>query len=271
MNWFEKAIKVLFDWRMPKPRFYGWFHIIWLLIMVVACTLVIIFRRKISQKSVRITLIVWGAAMILLEIIKQVLLSFHIANGAAVWNYVWAVFPFQFCSCPLYVALPAGILKRGKIKDALQSFIALFAIVGGFAAMICPANMFSQFIFINLHTMIWHASMVTVSVMLLATRTVQFKFFSILKGFIIFIILVAAALILNIALKDTGINLFYISPYTAFKIPLVEWFYKYLPYPVYLIFYVTAFTLAATAVLLLAMGCAKLEERVGQKYKIQTA
>lgn len=247
MNGFERAVKVLHDWQMPKPNFYGWFHIIWLLLMIAACALVIIFRKRIPQKAVRITLIVWGAAMILLEVIKQVLLSFHIHGGIAVWEYAWAVFPFQFCSCPLYVALPAGLLKKGKIKDALQSFIGLFAIVGGFAAMMCPANMFSHFVFINLHTMIWHVSMVTVSVMLLATRTVKFDFFSILKGFIIFIILTAAALVLNIALKDTGINLFYISPYYAFNMAFVEWFYAHLPYPVYLIFYIVAFTLAATA------------------------
>lgn len=266
MNWFEKAVKVLYDWRMPKPPFYGWYHLLWLAIMVIACALVIIFRRKISKKAVRITLIVWGSAIIFLEIIKQVLVSFHIVHGSVVWAYAWASFPFQFCSSPLYVALPAGILKKGKVKEALQSFIALFAIIGGFAAMVYPANMFSHLTFINLHTMVWHVSMVTVSVMLLATRTVKFEFFSLLKGFVVFIILTVVALILNAILgKSTGINLFYISPYFAFNVPIVTWCYEHLSYPVYFFVYIIAFTLAAAAVLFGAMAGEKLEERISQK------
>jgi len=272
MNWFEKAVKVLYDCRMPKPPFYGWFHILWLLIMLAACILVVVFRRKISPKAVRITLIVWGAAIILLELIKQVLVCFNIRDGVVVWEYAWWAFPFQFCSSPLYVALPAGLLKKGKIKDALQSFIALFAIIGGFVAMIFPANMFTDLVFINFHTMIWHSSMVTVSVMLLATRTVKFNFKSLLKGFIVFIILTAVALILNIVLgESTGVNLFYISPYEAFNVPIVEFIYEHVPYPVYLMLYVTAFTVASAAVLFGAMGGAKLELLIERKRTQRTA
>lgn len=259
MNIFERFLNSVKNCKMPAPPFYGWFHILWLCVMVAVCVLLCVFRNRISQKAVRITLIVWGALIIASEVLKQLVYSFNIIDGQAVWKYEWWVFPYQFCSTPLYVALPAGILKKGRIKDALQSFIALFAIIGGAVAMFCPLGMFTDLVVINLHTMLWHTSMVAVAVMLLATHTVKLNFYSLLKGFIVFIILTVIAVLLNVILgKQTGFNLFYISPYQE-KTDAIYSKLRYLaPYPVFLIGYIALFAGAAALVLLISILGEKL-------------
>ena len=112
MNAIEIFIKSIADWTVDVPTFYGWFHLVWLGITAVSCAVVFAMHGKISQKAVDITLIVWGTVLILLEIIKQLLCSFHYDGQTVTWSYGWWVFPFQFCSCPLYLALPAGIIRK---------------------------------------------------------------------------------------------------------------------------------------------------------------
>lgn len=250
---------------MDKPAFYGWYHILWLCATVIACALIFAFRKRISQKAVDVTLIVWGSIMIFLELCKQIIVCFHAVGDAAVWSYEWSSFPFQFCSCPLFVALPAGLWKKGKIKDMLLSFLAAFAIIGGGVAMLCPAGMFTSSVFLNLHTMIWHSSMVAVCFTLLATRTVVPTKRSLIYGSCVFITLVIIALILNICIGGhmgvQGFNLFYISPYEAFEVPIVQFAYAHLPYPVYLILYIVLFTLCAALVLSAAHGVHRLLQK----------
>lgn len=265
MNAFERAIKSIADWTIKTPTFYGWFHILWLCVTAAACTLIFVFRRKISPKAVRITLIVWGALLILLEVIKQLTVSFHCDGESVFWSYPWWAFPFQLCSSPLYVALPAGLLKKGKIKDALQTFLATYALFGGLVAMLYPANMFTPSGFLSFHTMLWHSSMVSICFMLLATRTVKYGLRSMLGAFIVFCALAAVAIILNIVMHECayspGFNLFYISPYEAVNVPLVIYAYEHLPYAVYLLIYLSGFSVIAYLILLLSRAANALINR----------
>ena len=93
MNLFESFIKAVADWEMKTPQFYGWFHLLWMGITLIVCTLILIFRDKISPKAVDATLIVWGAVLIALEVLKQLILSFSYKDGQVVWDYAWWAFP----------------------------------------------------------------------------------------------------------------------------------------------------------------------------------
>lgn len=255
MNVFEKAIYGLYKWKMAEPQMYGWFHIMWLFLLAAACALICVFRKKISSKAVDITLIVWGAVLIVIETIKLILYSFHYDDGAVTWAFDWGRFPFQFCSTPLYVALPAGLLKKGKIKDALLSFLATFSLFAGLISMFFPSGMFANFIFISLHTMIWHASMVAMGVLLYATDTVSTHIFTLLKGFILFVIFVFVALILNLCLgHHQFFNMFYISPYEVTPLEVFNIIYQHVPYVIFLLLYIIAFSIAATVVFFAAKG-----------------
>lgn len=265
MNLFESFIKAVADWEMKTPQFYGWFHLLWMGITLIVCTLILIFRDKISPKAVDATLIVWGAVLIALEVLKQLTVSFSYKNGQVVWDYAWWAFPFQFCSCPLYLALPAGILRKGKIKTALQSALASYALFAGIVVMIYPGNVFSSNAFLNVHSMFWHSSMVSVCSLLLATRTVKPCGDNLLKAFVVFFIMAGIALILNVIIKNTidvpGFNMFFVSPYEPFEVPIVKWIYESVPYPVYLLLYLIGFTAAAGLMFAASYGANKLIDK----------
>ncbi len=262
MNAIEIFIKSIADWTVDVPTFYGWFHLVWLGITAVSCAVVFAMHGKISQKAVDITLIVWGTALILLEIIKQLLCSFHYDGQTVTWSYGWWVFPFQFCSCPLYLALPAGIIRKGKVKDALLSFLASYALFGGLVALVYPANMFTTSGFLSMHTMLWHSSMVVICTMLFASGAVKPTFKKLLSATVIFIILATIAVILNVIVSNctdiSGFNMFFISPYESWDVPIVKLIFDNVPYPVYLMLYLLGFFAAAGLVFLTARGIAKI-------------
>lgn len=269
MNTFEKMFYALDLWRMEKAEMYGWFHLMWLAIMVVAIVLISVFRKKISPKAIDITLIVWGVVLILLEAVKLILYSFHYNDGVVSWSFDWGSFPFQFCSTPLYVAIPAGIIRRGKIKDSLLSFLAIFALFGGLIAIVFPSGLFVERIFISVHTMIWHGSMVVMGVMLWVTKRVEAKWSTLFKAFIVFMIMVSIAMLLNLCIGTSlgWFNLFYISPYYRSTLVVFEIIWDKAPYPIFLLCYIVGFTIAGTLVFLAAKGIGLLALKIQSKIK----
>ena len=243
---------------METPEFYGAFHLIWLGVAVIACALIFFLRRKISPKAVDITLIVWGVVLILLEILKQLLSSCHFSADGASWSYAWWAFPYQFCSSPLLIAIPAGALKRGKIKQALYNFLSTYTLFAGIAVMFYPANVFGGSAFLNYHSMFWHSSMVAVCFMLHATKTVKPSFKGLLSATVVFAVMAVIALILNIAIGDK-VNLFYISPYVPFPVPIVKLIWESVPFPVYFILYLLGFSIAAGLMFAISYGVSKLK------------
>lgn len=251
---------------METPEMYGWFHLTWLAILAAAIVPICVFRKKISPKAINITLIVWGVVMIIIESIKLVLYSFHYDNGVVSWAFDWGRFPFQFCSTPLYVALPAGILKKGKVRDFLLCYLALFSLFAGLISMFMPSGMFADFIFISLHTMLWHGSMVVIGIMLLVTGSVKIEIRSYLKGLAIFMIMLSIALILNLCLgHHQWFNMFYISPYEVTPLEVFNIIYEKTHYIVFLLCYIVGFSLAAFLVYLAAWGIKALSKVIAKK------
>lgn len=266
MTALESFLKPIRDWRMETPVFYGAFHLIWLGAAAVGCALVILLRRKITPKAMDVTLIVWGAVLIVLEVLKQLLVSCNYTENGVVWSYAWWAFPYQFCSCPLFVALPAGILKKGKLKTALLNFLSVYALFAGLIVMFYPANVFSGMAFLSYHSMLWHSSMVVVCLALHAGKIVNPSLKSLLSAAAVFAAMSVVALILNIALGDK-VNLFYISPYVPFNVPIVKLIWESVPFPVYFVLYLFGFSLAAGIVFSAAYGITKLSRIIKLKIR----
>ncbi|MGN1200803.1 MAG: hypothetical protein ACI4R8_00870 [Candidatus Caccovivens sp.] len=270
MVWYEEFLHWL-QGKMETPTWFGWYHILWLGIMVVACTLIYIFRNRISRKDVNITLLVAGIVLIVLEIYKQIIYSFNYNGGGgnSTWDYQWYAFPFQFCSTPMYLMLLAGILRKGKVYDALLGYLATFAFFGGLCVMIYTGDVFSSYIGINIHTMIWHCSMVVIGFMILATRSVPLNLKTVLKASIVFACMIAIALILNIIWHYCGneetFNMFFISPYYPCTLALMNIIYQTTPYPVFLLIYIIGFVLVAFIIMGFAMLFAKLESIIQKR------
>ena len=110
MQWFADFINI-FSAKMPKPTWFGWYNILWILFTIGTCFLIYIFRRRITKKAINIFMLTMSIILFFLELIKQLLYSLVYNNGNSYWIYQEAFFPFQFCSTPMYVMLLAGILK----------------------------------------------------------------------------------------------------------------------------------------------------------------
>ena len=68
MNIFEKFIYFL-QGEMPEPKPFGWFHLLWIIILIV---LLFIIRNKKEEKDLKIILGTYGIVSLILEILKQV-------------------------------------------------------------------------------------------------------------------------------------------------------------------------------------------------------
>ncbi|MBP3431889.1 MAG: YwaF family protein [Clostridia bacterium] len=265
MNGFEQFMLWL-DSRMTTPTSYGWYHLLCWGIMIVACALIYIFRKKISPKAVNITIIVSGVVLLIFELLKQLSFSFHVDGaGNAVWNFNFSNFPFQFCSTPMYLLLIVGFFKKGQIRESILSYLGTFAFFAGLIVMIIPNDVFISQIFINIHTMIWHGGMVIIGFLLLATRTVRLNFKSVYKATIVFVIMLIIALLMNIIAHhvnpESDVNMFYIGPYIACHLPLLSLIYPAVPWIIFFIMYTAGFFAVACIIMGIAIGFDKLERR----------
>ena len=133
--------------------------------------------------------------------------------------------------------------------------------------------MFIPTIGINIQTMFVHGGMVVVGVLLLATQTTKVEWKTILKALIVFGIMVAVALIMNVVWRFAGpyeehtFNMFFISPWYNCELPLLQLVQDSTPYIIFLLVYIIGFTACATIVLSIAIGIKKLHQIIANKKK----
>ncbi len=249
MNWFEKVISFL-QGTMVEPQIYGWFHLMFLGIMVVSIILISIFLKKTTDRQNKIILLTFAIVCIVLEIYKQLVFSFDAVAGE--WSYHWYAFPFQFCSTPMYVALIAVLLKKGKVQNSLYAFLATYGLLGGLMVMLYPGDVFISLIGINIQTMIHHGSQVLIGLYLLISKRVKLDFKTPLRALPTFLALVAIALGLNLIMVNftngSTFNMFFISPHFPSTLPVFSIIYEKVPYWVYLLLYIVSFALFTYAV-----------------------
>ena len=226
-------MNLLLDYLKFKnaPGNYGWFHILALLLVISAIVILCVFIKKVDEKKLKLILIITSAVMIGLEIYKQLTFSWNILD-AKNSKYAWYSFPFQFCSTPMYVMLVAGLVKPGKFRDYLLSFLATFSLFGGLAVMLYPNDVFVTRVGIDVQTMVHHGSQVVIGLFLLIKGVVKPHWKTFLQSFAVFASLVIVALTLNLIMPAIGItagqtfNMFFISPYHACTLPVLSFFYS---------------------------------------------
>ena len=255
VSFFERILAVL-DARMHTPPLYGWFHLLWIFIVLVFCVLAVKYSKRFTAKGRDAVLGVTAALLILLEGYKQLNFSYTVETDT--WAYKWYAFPFQFCSTPMYVMLLSVFLKKGKFRDSLYAYLATYALFAGLVVMVYPGDVFISTIGVNIQTMIHHGAMVVIGVFLYANGAVKREHKTILRALPVFLVLSALALIGNILFHyasggTESFNMFFISPFEVPTLVVFDKLFSYLPYPFYLITYVFGFTLAAYLTLLVAI------------------
>lgn len=266
----------LLDTKMTTPEPFGWFHLMWIAIVVILSVLAVLWARKRpDEKTVRKTVLIVSLVVLLFEIYKQVNFTFKMSDGAITAKYQWYGFPFQFCSTPMYAGLLAGLVKRGMVRRALCSYIATYGIFAGLCVMAYPGDVFCATAGINIQTMVCHSAMIILGVYLFATDFVRAELKTILRALAVFVSMVLVAASLNEIVYYTNashgetFNMFFFSRHFPSTLPVYGPVHAALPFPLALVIYVAGFTAAAFLVLLLGLLLKKLLHALGARKRAE--
>lgn len=255
---------------METPPSFGWFHFVWVAIIIAVTTLLIIKFKDCNDKTFRrIALISW-IIMVVFETYKQIVYTFDYNGTEVVGNYQWYSFPFQLCSTPLYILPFVAFMKEGKVRDFFQSFISTFALFGGLVVFFYPNDVFIDVLGINIQTMVHHGLQIVTGIFFAvhARRRLNIKFF--LKSIPVFVGLLLIAVVLNEAIwpaiavnnPTDSFSMFYISSHFANHLPILSMVYSAVPWIAFLFIYIVGFTVASIALYYAIVGCIKLTKYI---------
>ena len=255
------------------PGAFSWFHLLWIGIMIVACIAIgLTVARKRSPKADRIVVAAFSVVLLGCEVFKQ-LFWFEFYE-----YYRFEIFPFQFCSVPIYVAIFASVIPWGKAREICYRFLAFYGIIGGLAVMLVPhAVLYTYFVPMSLHAMLWHTVLVVMGVYLIISRGYGRRIREMLAPAITFLGFVALAVVGNVLVYHLYLNtdacqpgdnlsMFYISPYQPTQLPLLGAVQEF-SYPLFLLSYLVLFNGFA----LIVWGISHLVRKIGDKVSKKSA
>jgi len=276
MRFAERVRHLITDWQVFYSKSedgfftnYSWYHILWLVLMLAGCIILCLTLAKKHDKKINDQVVFYfGLFLFAIELYKQIF------NTLLAGHYQWYIFPFQFCSTPMYVALIAPFVKNEKIKNALLMFLSFYGLAAGLAVMAYPDSCFhTHYLTILLHTMLWHSSMVIIGVYLIVAMDLCTKVKNIFKeavpGGIVFDSIVTFAVIANLLgykfyfgnpelnVHDDTFFLMYLSPYYSCPFPILSTIKENQPYLVFLFCYLLAFFLGICIIWFLSFGIKK--------------
>lgn len=251
------------------PGMFSWFHLLWLGIMIAGCIVLgLTVAKKHNPKCDWIVIAVFCAILVCCEVFKQ-LFWFEFYG-----YYRFEVFPYQFCSVPIYITVLATLIPSCKLREVCYRFLAFYGTVGGLAIMVVPsAVLYTYYIPMSIHSMLWHTVLVVMGVYLIVSRGYGKKIKEMVLPCILFLCFIAVAMLGNYLVYEFYLNtpacqpgdnlsMFYISPYYPTQIPLLG-VVKDFSYPLFLVCYIVIFSLLA----LLIWGVSKLVRVIRSRKK----
>ena len=262
VSFFAKILEIL-KYRIVTPGLFGWFHMLWISLVIIGSIALCWLHKKKAVSPSKVILVI-SVAVALLELYKQIVFSF---GSDLTFDFQWYAFPFQFCSTPMYVGLLAGIFRKGKFHDALCAYLATFSVFAGICVTVYPGDVFIDILGIDIQTMVCHGSMIVIGVYLYYSGHVKIQWKTLFQAIPVFAVCVGLAAVMNECAKVSGLleretfNMFFISPYCPPSLPVYSTVQNLLPFPLCLLVYILAFTLAGGLVLALAKGFSRLARR----------
>lgn len=248
-----KDIVLFFETKVTAPRPFGAYHLACLALLALCVALLAAFGKKLraNPRTVRRLTAGTGGALLALEAFKQVLYGLHAGTNGVFWEYPWWIFPLQMCSTPLYACVALFFCPEGRIRRALCCYLGTFGMFGGIVVMLLPATVFTDLLFANLHTMLWHIALVSLGILQWCGKAIE-KNSDLIGGAAVFLVFAGIAVTLDCALPqlaEEGFNMFYLSPYIPASMSgFAKRFWELMPYPVYLLAYLLGFTGVAAAI-----------------------
>lgn len=236
---------------MDAPRMYGAFHIVAVLVVVIAAVLgaaAVSRACKTSRARVIRILAACGWILAILEVYKQLFL-YHIVNGG---TYDWWYFPFQLCSVPMYLCILLPVLcKAGKACNAILTFLATYTFVGAVAALTVPEDFLRSYVTLTLHGFIWHGILLFICLVVVFSGIADLSLGGFMRSTVLFGSLCVIAVIINVIVEPVMAKahaaglvpnpyaaMFYLNPYHLSPQPIVDTVQKSAGIPLGLALYV---------------------------------
>ena len=230
---------------MEEPGVISWFHFIALIPIIALAILIPLFFRNAEEKIYKRILFIFWVVLIVLEIFKQLVKSFHYGNPSY-WDYSVRDFPFSICSM-VYYFIPIILLvnkeKHPKIVDAATGYLCLISLAAGIVVCIYTKMVTSTLIYINVQTFIHHGSQVVLGVFVYVWNRNNVTIKTVYRSLIAFAITAVIAIIINVAFYPRFINMFFINPTRITNLPVGNIVQEKAGYPVYLLAFLSVIAL----------------------------
>ena len=230
---------------MEEPEVISWFHFIALIPIIALSILIPLFFRNTEEKVYKRILFIFWVVLIVLEILKQLVKSFHYGDPSY-WEYSVRDFPFSISSMVYYfipIILFVNKEKHPKIVDAANGYLCLITLATGLVVCIYTKMATSTLIYINIQTFISHGSQVVLGVFIYVWNRKNISIKTVYRSLIAFLITAVMAIIINVAFYPHFINMFFINPTRITNLPIGSIVQEKAGYPVYLIAFLSLIAL----------------------------
>ena len=145
-----------------------------------------------------------GILLLVLEVIKQFLLTFVLYEG----KYCWKYFPFQLCSIPIYICLIGGLSKSNDTFETCLDYLSTYGLLGGICAFLDTTGFKYDLMIITIHSYVWHIILIVLGIYaMFIKKTYGFK-----KPTLIYLFCCLVAALLNYIVSEYQyIDMFYIN------------------------------------------------------------
>ena len=236
MNLLEKIYE-LSEITVTEPLPGGELHLSFVVLVVALSAVLCVTLRNCRDKTLRATVFVMWLVMLAFEVCKQLAVSLDTVDGEIIFSYDWGSFPFQLCSTPLYILPFLALLRDGKARDFCAAYIMTYGLLGGVAVYLFPDTVFDEHLFLNIQSMVHHGLQIVSGVLTAVWYRKKCGKGFFMKGHFVFVIMFTVAMLLNTVFyeflldsgridKDDTFNMFLISPYMDFDIPLFTDFFN---------------------------------------------
>ena len=232
--------------EMDTPGVISWFHLVMLIPIIGLAIFIPMFFKNTSEKVYKRILLIFLIVLLVLELFKQLLKSFHYGNPSY-WEYSVRDFPFSVCSM-LYFLIPIILFvnkdKHPKIIDAVNGYMCFISLFAGIIVCIYTDMVMSRLIFINIQSLIHHGSQVILGIFVFVWNRNTITIKSVYRSLIAFAITAIIAIIINISFYPHFINMFFINPMIITNLPIGNIIQERAGYPVYLLVYLVTVSIA---------------------------
>ena len=247
------------DWfGRPGPYAFTLEHFLFIAIATFLGVLAALLMRRCTRNAVEFTLVCLWAFLVVIEIWKWVVVFTRVPNDPDYPFNIETMLPLHSCSMFLYV-FPFAIFSRNQsVKRAANSFLVSVNMIMGFITMFVgfSGKHASVFSFFGLHTLLFHAIIFIVPLIMLVTGYYKPEKKDILYGGALFLGLATIILIFDLI---TGCDYMYIHDGHTFGV--FKFIYENVPWFVWTIISVSAYLITGAATHFLILGIRTLLER----------